>query len=122
MVIATTNNSGNPEAAFVGFAQKSDLSLIFGTKTFTRKYKNILKNSNIALVFGEDRKTIQYEGTVEDLQSDELEECKKIYFGKNPSAKKYENQEGQIYLKINPKWIRYTDYSRDTPEIFEISF
>src|SRR3989304_2669857 len=113
MVIATSTNDGKPEAALVGFANADDLSLIFGTYTTTRKYQNIQVNSKVALVFGnKEGVTIQYEGMTSVLSGNELTKYKQIYFKKTPSSKKYENHEDQIYLKIQPSWIRYTDYNK----------
>ncbi len=119
MVIAT-NDGIVPEAALVGFAASDDLSLIFGTYTTTRKYKNILKNPKVAIVFGDSGKiTVQYEGTVTKLEGTELDRYKEIYFKKTPSAKKYENYENQTYLKVTPSWVRYTDYNKDPILVFE---
>ena len=55
MVIVTSKDD-KPEAALVGFAYAPDLSLIFGTYTTTKKYKNIQKNPNVAIVFGNKEK------------------------------------------------------------------
>ncbi len=122
MVVATTNGNA-PEAAFVGFASTPELDLVFGTKTNSRKYKNILSHPNVAIVFDDDKKiTVQYEGIISMLSGAELEAYKKIYFQKTPSSKKYENQPNQIYLKVTPTWIRYTNYSNHPDEVFEITF
>lgn len=121
MVIATSSKENKPEAALVRFAYADDLSLVFGTSTITRKYINIQDNPTVAIVFGNREKiTVQYEGTVSSLVGEELNKYKEIYFKKSPSSKKYENQENQIYLKVKPFWIRYTDYTGYPNEIFEI--
>jgi pyridoxine/pyridoxamine 5'-phosphate oxidase len=123
MVISTTNKDGNPEAALVGFAQAEDLSLIFGTYTTTRKYTNIVTNPHVAIVFGnQERITVQYEGIASVLTGEELHTYKSVYFAKNPSSQRYEHHEHQIYLKVVPKWIRYTNFNKQPAEIFEITF
>lgn len=122
MVVSTVNKDNNPESALVGFGYDVDLSLIFGTYTTTRKYKNILNNPHIAIVFGnEELVTVQYEGVASELKGQELVRYKKIYFTKNPESKKYETHENQVYLKVIPKWIRYTDFNKEPEEIFEIA-
>ena len=111
-----------PEAALVGFASTPELTLIFGTKTNSRKYKNIQLNPKVAIVFDDDKNiTIQYEGIVSTFSNSELEQYKKIYFLKTPTSKKYENQPNQIYLKIIPTWIRYTNYNPHPNEVFELT-
>ena len=123
MVISTSSKEGKPEAALVGFAAADDLSLIFGTYTTTRKYKNLQNNPTVAVVFGnKEGTTIQYEGTISILAGEELRKYKEIYFKKTPSSKKYEGHKDQVYLKIQPSWIRYTDYNKEPEEIFEITF
>ncbi len=122
MVIAT-NDGSIPEAALVGFGVADDLSLIFGTYTTTRKYKNILKNPKVAIVFGNSEKiTVQYQGVITVLEGDELTKYKEIYFKKVPSSKKYETYPNQIYLKVTQSWIRYTDYNTKPINVFEINF
>lgn len=122
MSIGTINSNGNPEAAYVGFGEKDDLSLIFGADSTSRKCKNIQKNPTVALVFGDNKAiTIQYEGTAAVLKGKELEEYQELYFKKTPSALQYKDAENQVFLKIVPHWIRYTDYNKDPEEIFEIT-
>lgn len=97
MVVATSSK-GKPEAALVGFAYAPDLSLVFGTQSTTRKYKNFLTNPNFAIVFGNEGKiTVQYEGIASELTEDEAIKYKDIYFQKTPSAKKYEHLPDQVY-------------------------
>lgn len=119
MVLATVTND-IPEAALVGFAEMENLNLIFGTETTSRKFQNIQNNSKIAAVFTEGDISVQYEGIVSVLIGHEIEEYKQKYFEKLPEAKHYDSEPNQIYLKIIPTWIRYVDYSKETPDIFEV--
>lgn len=122
MVVATCDGN-TPEAAFVGFASTQELELVFGTKTNSRKYKNILSHPNVAIVFDDDKKiTVQYEGIISIPSGGALETYKQIYFQKTPSSKKYENQPDQIYLKVTPTWIRYTNHGAHPYEVLEITF
>ena len=122
MVVSTSDKNGNPEAALVGFAVADDLSLVFGTNRKTRKFINIQNNPHTAIVFGSDEGiTVQYEGIVSVLIAQELEKYKKIYFEKSPGARKYEEDVDQVYLKVKPKWIRYTNYTVAPAEIFEMN-
>lgn len=122
--ISTVNASGNPESALIGFGQKNDLTLIIGTDTSTRKFKNLKINPKVALAigFGEEFITVQYEGEAENMPSDELDEYNKLYFKKNPSAKKYESYPNQTYFKIRPVWIRYIDFNKEPEELFVLEF
>ncbi|MEK9176498.1 MAG: pyridoxamine 5'-phosphate oxidase family protein [Patescibacteria group bacterium] len=122
--ISTVNENGTPQSALIGFGEKEDLTLIIGTNKSTRKYKNILKNPRVALAigFGNEMLTVQYEGVAELMPDHELESYQKLYYAKNPSAQKYESDAGQTYFKIIPRWIRYTDFNKEPEELFEITF
>lgn len=122
MIIATESN-GIPEAALVGFAAMEDLNLVFGTDTTTRKFQNIQNNSRVAIVVTDDeRRTVQFEGVVSVLIGQELAEYKKVYFTKIPNAQKYEDKPNQIYLKVMPIWLRYTEFKDNNYDVFEIRF
>lgn len=121
-IISSISLEGNPQSALVGFGEQENLELIFGTNNLSRKYKNLKNNPKVAVVIGwEEKKTLQYEGDAEELGGKELDKFKEIYFKKNPSAKKYENDSGEAYFKITPKWIRYTELKNDCWEVFEIT-
>lgn len=120
-VIATTDGQ-MPEAALVGFGEAEDLTLIIGTSKTSRKYRNIQKHNVIALVFGFDETSVQYEGKTSKLEGEELNRYKTLFFSKNPNAQQYESHPEQIFFKVTPTWIRYVDFSSDPKEIFEILF
>jgi hypothetical protein len=77
----------------------------------------------VALVIGWDKgKTVQYEGTAEELSGAELEECIRIHLAKIPSAAKYVGQDEEVFFKVKPRWIKFSDLSRDPWDILEIKF
>ena len=121
-VIATVNHENKPEAAFIGFAEAEDLTLIFGTETTMRKFKNIKVNPYVALTITDPEKriTVQYEGIASVLEDEERKKYKELYFRKTPSSQKYEGNLYQIYMKVIPTWIRYSDLNAEPDEIFEI--
>lgn len=58
----------------------------------------------------ENERTVQYEGNATMLEhGPELDRLKSAYFKKNPEAQKWESTEGNIYFKVEPVWVRYTD-------------
>ena len=124
-VISTVSKENRPESALVGFAELPDLSLIFGTSTTSRKYINLLHNDSVAFSISSigknERVTIQYEGKIKKLEGNELAEGKKTFFLKNPHAKHYDLDPTQIFMKVIPRWIRYSDNTLVPNEIFEIT-
>ncbi len=123
LAVISTVGEDAPESAVLEFAETEDLELIFDTLSSSRKYRNLQKNHNASFVIGwDDNLTVQYEGIVQELLSEELERYKQIYFKKNPKAKRWEHVEGIRYFKVTPRWIRYSDLNQHPWDIKEIKF
>ena len=106
-IISTTDTNGKPESAFVAFSENEKLEIMIGTSKGSRKYKNIVRNPHVALVFGFDGKqTLQYEGKARVLSDEERKQRLEKHFEKQPSAAKYEADPKQVYLIIEPTWLR----------------
>jgi general stress protein 26 len=123
-VVSTCGDNHQPEAALIGFGQTDKLELIFGTSNQSRKYQNLHQSNKVALVIGwdDDSITVQYEGYVTELAGEEKSRYVEIYHQKVPAAIKYSTLPDQVYFKITPIWVRYSDLSNDSePFIFELS-
>jgi len=124
-VISTLDSKDKiPESAAVVFSETKNLEIIFGTSNTSRKYMNLKENSHVSFVIGAENgeKSIQYEGIAREVRGDEEEVCRKVHLKKNPASKKYAYMDEQVYFIIEPKWIRFMDYSLDPIEMFEITF
>ena len=121
-VISTIDDKGNPGSAVVGFSENDSLELMIGTDSESRKYHNILKRPKVSVVVGwDDGITVQYEGEARLLEGDELSEYQKNHFAKMPDAEKYKDLPTEVYFAISPKWIRYTDCTKEPWEVKEIT-
>ena len=123
-VIATVDQRGRPQAATVAFSENNKLELCIGTRSDTRKYANIKRTKQVALVIGVDisRKiSVQYEGVAVELQGKELAQCRQQHISKNPGTARFVNDSLERFFKITPTWIRFCDY-RKKPTSFEIKF
>ncbi len=121
--LTTVNAKGNPEAAVIEFSEREPFELIFDTFVMYRKYGNIQKNQNVAVVIGWDENiTVQYEGIAVELNGKELKECQKIHIAKLPDSAKFMGMAGVVYFKVIPKWIRYSDLTVFPWRIFELPF
>lgn len=121
-VIATIGKNA-PESAVIEFGHTEDFVLVFDTFQSSRKYKNLKNNPHVSFVIGWDTNiTVQYEGVAKEVTGKEKEKYQKLYWEKNPNAKRWENREGITYFKVDPKWIRYSDLNKDPWDIQEITF
>ena len=124
-VISTIDPAGKPEAALVAITETAGLKLIFGTDKTSRKYQNLLKNPNVALVIGTDREvsiTVQYEGVAKEITGQELEQARDLHLKKNPNSIKFAFKETQAFFIVKPTWVRYSAMAQNPPEMFEMSF
>ncbi len=122
-VLATVTSAGLPEAAVIGFVQKNDFEIIFATFDESRKFHNLQSNPRVALAVGWERGiTVQYEGEAAPLTDAEVEECKRLFLAKIPTAAKFVSSPSEKFFRITPKWVRYSDWSHDPIEQFEIRF
>jgi pyridoxine/pyridoxamine 5'-phosphate oxidase len=120
-VISSIGPRGEPQSALVGFAVSPNLEIVFDTLSSSRKYRNLKRDSSIAIVFGwEGETTIQYEGQAGEPLGDELHRAKDIYFATWPDGRERETWPGIAYFLVRPKWLRYSDF--DTNRIEELWF
>jgi pyridoxine/pyridoxamine 5'-phosphate oxidase len=122
-VLSTVTSDALPEAAVVGIHPGDNFEIIFGTFRTSRKYANLEKNPRVALVIGWDKgKTVQYEGEAKELPAQAVVEFEKAHMGQMSSAAKYASKEDAVFYKITPRWVRYTDASKDPWDNIEIRF
>lgn len=121
-VVSTVGKYKRPEAAVMAYALMDDFTIILSTHDDSRKWNNLKKNPNVALVFGWDHEglNVQYEGTAKLVEEDE--EIENIYFKANPTLGKFRDLPGMGFIRIEPRWIRLTDFDSDRPKVHEVKF
>lgn len=114
---------GSPQAAVVGVAVSDAFEIVFDTLETTRKAINLRRNPSIAFVIGGmipgDERTVQYEGVADEAAGADLKRVKEIYYSAFPDGPNRANWPGLIYIRVRPRWIRYSDYNQSPPEIVE---
>lgn len=122
-VLATSSKELQPWAAVLGYAVKDDLTIILSTHPTSRKWHNLKENNKVALVFGWEFSglNIQCEGVAELIeQGEEYKHFDEFFFGQNPHAAKFKTPD-TVFLKINLKWMRVTDFNKQPPTVKEQS-
>lgn len=123
---ATTSPDGMPQAAIIGIAVGDQLELVFDTLSSSRKAINLQTGSRIALVVGgwndDDPRTIQYEGVADFPKGAELDRLKALYFDAFPDGPSRLAWPGITYVRVKPRWIRFSDYTAEPPAIDEYRF
>jgi pyridoxine/pyridoxamine 5'-phosphate oxidase len=121
--VVSTVCAGAPQAALVGIAVTDAFDIVFDTITTSRKYANLIADPRVALVVGWDYgRTLQAEGLADVLSGDELNACKQVYFAMWPDGRERETWPDITYIRVRPRWLRYSDLSVTPPRIEELMF
>ena len=122
-VLSTVSPDGVPESATVECAVTDEFEVVFDTFRSFRKYRNLCNNPNVALVFGcRDDVTVQLEGCVRLLDGELLDYYQTYYLRRIPSAKKFAENPEVSWFCVTPRWIRYTDVSKEPWKVLEVNF
>ncbi len=118
------HESSKPQSALIAYAENSDLELYFQTSNKTRKYRNLLSNSNVAFVIGFGWTNLQYEGSANEVNNkNEIEAVKRLFAQKDsPTTQYYLDLPETVIFKVSPHWIGYRNYDEHPPKIAELKF
>ena len=122
-VQSSVHPDGGPQSAVVGVAVSDDFEIVFDTIETSRKAQNLRQWPGIAFVFGSlmphDEITVQYEGAADEPTGDDRARLIDLYLTVFPDGRERQKWPGLIYVRATPKWLRYSDYNQDPPEIVE---
>lgn len=121
-VVSSISGAGSPQSALVGIATTPDLEIIFDTVKTSRKYPNLIERPTCSFVVGwSGEQTVQFEGTAEEPNGDDLKRSQQAYFAVWPDGRERMLWPAIAYFVIHPRWIRYSDYDQNPPLIEEIT-
>jgi hypothetical protein len=121
-VIATTAADGHPQSALVGFAVTEELEIIFDTIAATRKVANLRSRPDVALVIGQDdERTAQLEGVADEPAGEELSRLKARYLAAWPDGTERASWNGLVYVRVRPRWCRFSDFNRAGDPVRELT-
>jgi len=112
---------GAPQSAIVGIAVSDAFEIVFDTLASSRKGVNLRRRSDIAFVLGslegKDERTVQYEGVADEPTGSERTRLTELYLSVFPDGRQRQEWPGLIYVRATPRWLRYSNYNVDPPEI-----
>ena len=120
LAVVTTINPASPQAAVVGIAVTETLDIIFDTLSTSRKYANLRADPRVALVAWDGAETVQIEGVADIPSGADLDACKRIYFEAWPDGPERERWPDIAYVRVRPRWIRYSDFGQTPARIEEL--
>ena len=69
-----------------------------------------------------DERTVQYEGITDEPTGADLERLKQLYFVRFPDGRDRQRWPGLTYLRVRPRWLRFSDFNQSSPAIVEFTF
>ena len=126
-MLAVEMLDGSPHAATVHFAHSENpFVLFFETYREYRKAQALLgrEKSRASFVVGSDEsnmKTLQLDGVVEILKSEEKSSFDDVYLGKFPEKSEKAKDPKFICFKFIPRWWRFTDWTTPQGKIILLS-
>jgi pyridoxine/pyridoxamine 5'-phosphate oxidase len=122
-VVSSISKVGAPQSALVGIATTPELEIVFDTVKSSRKYSNLIERPSCSFVVGwEGEQTVQFEGLAMEPQGDELRHYQQAYFAVWPECRAHLTWPGIAYFIVRPRWMRYSDFDKNPPQIEEIAF
>jgi hypothetical protein len=71
------------------------------------------------VIGGDEEITVQYEGEAEKLQVAKHQRYFDTYFESWPECRDHLQWPGIVHFMVRPKWIRYSDFNKNSFEISE---
>lgn len=122
-VQTSASNTGAPQAALIGIAMTDRNEIVFDTMSTSRKAKNLRDNPRSAIVIGgwedDDPITLQIEGDVDFPMGEDLERVKLAYYAVFADGPGRLDWPELVYVRLTPRWARFSDYVAEPPAIHE---
>jgi hypothetical protein len=110
-VIATVDEPGAPQAAYLKTTATDQGEFVFDARTASRKIANLRRDPRIAVtVGGADGTTLQCQGRVDFPVGPELERCRDAYLAAFPQFEDSLRGGDVVVVRVALDWWCYGDY------------
>ena len=104
--LATVSPDSKPEVATMEFAEDGNFILYFETFPDYRKYVNLKKNPSASVVVTLGGKTLQMDGTMEELVGDDILIGRQKLVAKQGGAKEFYAHPNIRFFRFTASWVR----------------
>jgi heme iron utilization protein len=114
LAVLSTYDQGQAYASLVGFVATEDLKfLLFATDRRTRKYRNVMHNTRVALLFDnrsdldtdfQGTTAVTVTGVAAEVPSSEREKWLPLYLEKHPHLAEFVNTSSCVLIRVNVEW------------------
>ena len=122
-VLSTVSPDNRSESAVMALTVKDDFTLLMNTEPNTRKISNLQTNPSVSLIVGgfNNDPSVQIEGVAIVLEGSAADLAKNTMLAMHPELKDYLSPSGK-FISVKPVWCRWSNFSQNPPEIYEITF
>jgi len=117
--LSTADKKGKPESAVMAMAVTDKGEILMSTEPSTRKIQNLSINPLSSIIVGGlDSPSVQLDGETNIASGVMAQEVKNQILAIHPNTADYLSATS-VFLRFTLKWLRYSDFSTNPPEIFE---
>ncbi|MBS0024919.1 pyridoxamine 5'-phosphate oxidase family protein [Microbacterium paraoxydans] len=117
-VVATVSEAAAPEAALVGLVALDDGTILFTSRSSSRKIANLRDAGSVALVVGtEGPVSLQVEGSGVVASAAQAHELEPLFLQHAPGSRV--TDPGFALVVVRPRWVRSYDVSGAEPVVLE---
>lgn len=121
--LATSTTAGVPEVAPLRYVVTDDFELVMGTLRTSRKYANLTRNHQVAVVIWDHEMSIQVEGRFDEPEGAEEERLRTHFATELPrEAQLRAGRPNHLFFRITPTWTRYSDFTDEPPRVLTLDF
>jgi len=114
------DKKGKTESAVMAIAVNDKGEVLMSTEPNTRKIQNLPINPLSSIIVGGlDSPSVQLDGETIIASGAMAQEVKNQILAIHPDTADYLSATS-VFLKFTPKWLRYSDFSQNPPEILEL--
>lgn len=121
--LATSAPDGRPEVAPLRYAVTDDFELVMGTLRTSRKYANLRRRPDVAVVIWGNEYSIQIEGTFDEPVGAGQDRLRSFFATEFPSeARLRAGRPNHFFFRVRPTWARYSDFTDQPPPVLTLDF
>lgn len=118
VAVATVGPDGGPQAATMRCAVSDEFELVLGTLSTSRKFANLQRNPEIAVVMWDPLFSLQIEGRFDVPEGAEGQRIKRVFARFFPADFRDRDARPQhLFFRVTPRWLRYCDFADEPARV-----
>lgn len=123
VAVATTSDDGKPQAATMRCAVSDGFELVFGTLSTSRKFANLQRRAEVAVVMWDPLFSMQIEGTFDLPDGRDAERIRQVFARFYPADfRDREARPTHLFFRVMPRWLRYCDFADEPARVTTVDF